>query len=195
MKLARTKRDDARTLLAKDIDPSAKRQSEKAGRENTLNAIADEWFRAGCPGGKNKQLRAVTIGQLQHRFDKYLKPKLGKMPVASITVPNLRSVLLKIQDAGNWETAHRVRALAERIFRFATATGRAERNIAADLRGTLKAVATTHYAAITDADAIGQLLRAIDGIPGTTLCHARAATRPLRLRQTWRTTWSEVARI
>lgn len=81
----------------------------------------------------------MTIDQLQHRFDKYLKPKMGKMPVASIAVPNLRSVLLKIQDAGTWETAHRVRALAERIFRFAIATGRADRNIAADLRGTLKA--------------------------------------------------------
>ncbi len=166
LKLARTKRDDARTLLTKDIDPSAKRQSEKAGRENTLNAIANEWFRAGCPGGKNKQLRTVTIDQLQHRFDKYLKLKLGKIPVASITVRNLRSVLLKIQDAGHWETAHRVRALAERIFRFAIATGRAERNVAADLRGTLKAVATTHFAAITDPDAIGQLLRAIDGYQG-----------------------------
>ena len=153
-------------MLAKDIDPSAKRQSEKIARENTYIAIADEWFRGGCPGGKNKQLKPVTVVQLQHRFDKYLKPKLGKMPVASITVHDLRSPLLKIQDAGNRETAHRVRALAERIFRFAIATGRAERNIAADLRGTLQAVTTTHFAAITDPDAIGQLLRVIDGYQG-----------------------------
>jgi len=108
----------------------------------------------------------VTVAQLQHRFDKHLKPKLGKMPVTSIAVRDLRSVLLKIQEAGNQETAHRVRALAERIYRFAIATGRAERNIASDLRGTLTAVATTHFAAVTDPDAIGQLLRAIDGYQG-----------------------------
>jgi integrase len=88
------------------------------------------------------------------------------MPVTSIAVRDLRSALLKIQEAGNQETAHRVRALAERIFRFAIATGRAERNIASDLRGTLAAVATTHFAAVTDPDAIGQLLRAIDGYQG-----------------------------
>jgi len=166
LKLARSKRDDARTLLAQDIDPSTRRWQEKAARTNTLIAIAHEWFKAGCPGGKNKQLKTVTVDQLQHRFDKYLRPKLGKMPVASIAVRDLRSVLLKIQDAGNWETAHRVRALAERIFRFAIATGRAERNIAADLRGTLTAVATTHFAAVTDPDGIGQLLRTIDGYQG-----------------------------
>jgi len=166
LKLARSKRDDARILLAQNIDPGTRRREEKASRTNTLIAIAKEWVQAGCSGGKNKQLKTVTVDQLQQRFDKYLKPTLGKMPVASIAVPDLRSVLLKIQEAGNRETAHRVRALAERIFRFAIATGRAERNIAADLRGTLSAVATTHFAAVTDPQAIGQLLRAIDGYQG-----------------------------
>ena len=166
LKLARSKREDARTLLAQNIDPSTHRREQKAAQSNTLKCIAEEWVKAGCPGGKNKQLKAVTIDQLEDRFDKYLKPKLGKMPIASIAVRDLRSVLLNIQEAGNQETAHRVRALAERIFRFAIATGRAERNIAADLRGTLTAVATTHFAAVTDPKAIGQLLRAIDGYQG-----------------------------
>lgn len=166
LKLARNKREKAKALLALDIDPIVQRRAKKANRVNTLNAIADEWFKAGCPGGKNRELKAVTIVQLQHRFDKYLKPRLGNMPVASISVRDLRSVLLKIQEAGNRETAHRVRALAERVFRLAIATGRAERNIAADLRGTLTAVTTTHFAAITDPDAVGQLLRAIDAYEG-----------------------------
>ena len=166
LKLAREKRDQARKLLAQDIDPSAHRQAEKTARTNTLSAIAEEWFRAGCPGGNNRQLKTTTIGQLRQRFDKYLKPRLGARPVAAITVQDLRKVLLKIQDSGTLETAHRVRALAERIFRFAIATGRAERNVAGDLRGTLTAVATTHFAAITEPDKIGELLRAIDGYQG-----------------------------
>ena len=166
LKLARDKRDEARTLLAGNIDPSAKRQAEKAARSNTLNAIAEEWFRAGCPGGKNLHLKATTVGQLRQRFDKYLKPRLGAMPIATITVQGLRRVLLKMQDSGTLETAHRVRALAERVFRYAVATGRAERNVAGDLRGTLPAVATNHFAAITEPDEIGGLLRAIDGYQG-----------------------------
>lgn len=166
LKLAREKRDQARQLLAKDIDPSAKRQAEKTARTNTMSAIAEEWFRAGCPGGKNRRLKATTIDQLRQRFDKYLKPRLGASPIAIITVQNLRSVLLKIQDSGTLETAHRVRALAERIFRFAISTGRADRNIAGDLRGTLAAVATSHFAAITEPEKIGALLRAINGYQG-----------------------------
>lgn len=166
LKLARSKRDDARTLLAKNIDPGAKRREEKAALENTFDNIAEEWLNEGCPGGKNKPLKLVTIDQLRQRSDKYLIPALGKLPIDSITVPNLRGVLLKIQHNGHFETAHRVRALAERIFQFSIATGRAERNIAADLRGTLIAVETTHFAAITQPDAIGQLLRAIDSYQG-----------------------------
>ncbi len=166
LKLARENWDQARKLLAQGIDPSAHRQAEKTARTNTLSAIAEEWFRAGCPGGNNRQLKAATIGQLRQRFDKYLKPRLGASPISTITVQNLRSVLLKIQDSGTFETAHRVRALAERIYRYAIATGRADRNIAGDLRGTLAAVATTHFAAITESDQIGALLRAIDGYQG-----------------------------
>lgn len=166
LKLARDKLDDSRKLLAKEVDPSAERQARKAARTNTLSAIADEWFRAGCPGGKGGQLKPQTIGQLRRRFEKYLKPRLGALPVKAITVQDIRGVLVKIQDAGTLETAHRVRALAERIWRFGIATGRADRNIAADLRGTLKAVSTDHFAAITEPDAIGGLLRAIDDYQG-----------------------------
>ncbi len=166
LKLARDKRDEARHLLARNIDPSAKRQADRVATENTFKAMAEEWFRAGCPGGKNKQLKATTSDQLRQRFNKYLKPRLGNMPIAEISVRDLRAPLLNIQEAGNRETAHRVRALAERIFRFAIATGRAERNIAMDLRGTLTAVATTHFAAVTKPAEIGALLRAINGYQG-----------------------------
>ncbi len=166
LKLARSKRDDARSLLAQNIDPGARRREEKAACDNALDNIGDEWIKEGCPGGKNKLLKIVTIDQLRQRFDKYLKPALGKMPIADIAVADLRGILLKIQGDGHAETAHRVRALAERLFQFAIATGRAERNIAADLRGTLAAVVTTHFAAITEPEAIGQLLRAIDSYDG-----------------------------
>ena len=166
LKLARIKREEARSLLAQAIDPGVKRQEEKAARTNTFNNIAEEWLNAGCPGGKNKRLKLVTVDQLRQRLDKYLKPGLDKLPIDAIAVSDLRAILLRIQNDGHAETAHRVRALAERIFQFAIATGRAERNVAADLRGTLTAVETTHFAAITQPDAIGRPLRAIDGYQG-----------------------------
>lgn len=166
LKLARNKRDDARTLLAQDIDPAVRRDEEKAARANTFDHISEEWLEAGCPGGKNRRLKLVTVDQLRQRSDKYLQPTLGKLPMDAITIAQLRSIILKIQQAGCIETAHRVRALAERIFQFAIATGRAERNIAADLRGTLQVVETTHFAALTDPKDVGRLLRSIDCYEG-----------------------------
>jgi len=49
------------------------------------------------------------------------------------------------------------------VFRYAIATGRAERDTAADLRGALKTHVITPRAAITDPEEVGGLLRAIDG--------------------------------
>jgi hypothetical protein len=46
------------------------------------------------------------------------------------------------------------------------ATGRADRNPSADLRGALTVPQATHRAAITDPMAIGALLRAIEGYSG-----------------------------
>lgn len=53
-----------------------------------------------------------------------------------------------------------------RIFRYAIATGRAERDPAADLRGALSQPNEKHHAAITNPNEVGPLLRAIDGYTG-----------------------------
>ncbi len=66
------------------------------------------------------------------------------------------------------------------IFRYAIATGRAERDPAADLRGALPPVNGGHFASITDPAGIGALLRAIDGYEGTLV--ARSALRTIHVR-------------
>lgn len=52
------------------------------------------------------------------------------------------------------------------MFRYAIATGRAERDPSPDLRGALPPAKETHYPALTDPKAIGDLLRAIQGYKG-----------------------------
>lgn len=49
------------------------------------------------------------------------------------------------------------------MFRYAIATGRAERDPSADLRGALPPMKPQHMATMTDPKQIGELLRAIDG--------------------------------
>ena len=52
------------------------------------------------------------------------------------------------------------------MFRYAIATGRADRDPAAALRGALAPVVVRNHPAITDPNGIGELLRAIDGYRG-----------------------------
>lgn len=168
LKAARDARDAARAGLLNGIDPSAKRQATKTAKADTLEAVANEWFAAGCPS-KRRRSKAVsegTVEQLRQRLKTYVIPYLGRWPLADVTAPELLKVLRRIEGKGNHETAHRVRSLVSGIFRFAIATGRAERDPAADLIGALAAVSTTHFAAVTDKKRVGALLRAIDGYQG-----------------------------
>lgn len=93
-------------------------------------------------------------------------PYLGKYPISEITPPELLAVLRKIEARGASYQANRILESCSQIFRYAIATGRAERDTAADLRGALKPHITTSRAAITDPVEVGGLLRAIDAYTG-----------------------------
>ncbi len=160
LKVARKKRDEARQQLANGIDPSAKRQAERSARADTFEAIAAEWLK------QNGKLDAGTRDQYDRRVSKYVNPYLGRWAITDITAPELLKVLRRIESQGTIETAHRVRSVVSRIFRYAIATGRAERDPAADLRGAIAPVRTTNFAAIIEPKAVGALLRALDGYQG-----------------------------
>lgn len=161
LKRARAKRDDARKLVADGIDPSARRQAERSAGANTFVAVADEWLMT-----KKRSLSAGTWQRDHDQLHNWVVPYLGNRPISAIEAPELLQVLKRIEAKGIADTAHRTRAVCGRVFRYAIATGRATRDISADLRGALAARTTTSYAAITDPPKVGELLRAIDGYDG-----------------------------
>ena len=161
LKRAREKRDDARALVADNIDPSAKRQAERNAQADTFGAIATEWLNLHKP-----TWAAETVSILEGRVKAYLLPYLGARPIAAITAQELLSVLRRVEARGRNETAHRVRSLAGRILRFAVATGRASHDVAADLKDALAPVASRNFASVTDPLRVAELLRAIDGYHG-----------------------------
>ncbi len=197
---ARTKRDKARKLLAEDgIDPSAQRKAEKAAQivasAGTFKAVAEEWLDAGCPGsGRTKGRPSIeTVRQLRGRLTKHAYPWIGSKPIADITLADLRGVLTRIGRRGKHKMAHRVRSICERVYRYAIATERADRNIAADLKGTLAPTESKGFAAITEAKPFGTLLKAIDEYDGqpATMAALKLAplvfVRPIELRAAeWR---------
>jgi len=158
---ARDRCDQARRLVAKGIDPSAQRQAERSAREDTFESIAREWLEL-----QQKTLAPATFQKAQWMLEQFIFPTLGKRPITKVTAPDLLAVLKRIEIRGTYETTHRAKQRCGQIFRYAIATGRAERDLTADLRGALIPSKTTNFAALTDPQEVGGLLRAIDRYRG-----------------------------
>ena len=163
---ARKRHQAARERLAQGIDPSEVRKVEKLTRHQaaaeSFEAIAREWF-ATKQRNKSEGHRKRT----ERMLEKDLFPHLGARPITAITAPELLAVLRNVEGRGAIDIAHRARQVAGRVFRYAVATGRAERDPTGDLRDALKPRHTKHRAAITEATEVGHLLVAIDGFQGT----------------------------
>jgi integrase len=190
---ARDGRDEAKKLLAVGIDPSVQRKTErqldKVAAGNSFRAVAEEVI-----AKLEREGRAhVTLTKKRWLLD-FAYPAFGDRPVSEITAKELLALLREIEGRGIYETAKRLRSTCGMVFRYAIATGRAERDPSADLRGALTTHQVTHRAAIVEPADIGALLRAIDGFDGqpTTRAALRLApnvfVRPGELRHA---EWSE----
>lgn len=192
LKDARQRRDDARKLLANDTDPGENRKAVKAAKSdraaNSFEVVAREWF------SKNSANWTESHGsRIIRRLERDIFPWIGGRPIAEIKAQELLAVLRRIEERGAVETAHRAHQNCGQVFRYAIATGRAERDPSPDLKGALPPVKQSHLAAITDPKAVAELLRAIDGYQGSfvTKCALRLAplifVRPGELRKAeWR---------
>lgn len=174
---ARTKRDEARTLLANDIDPMLHKQANAAARTNSaansFEVIAREWFTKRGKKSDSGDKRLIAL------LERDLFPYLGNRPISEITPPELLQSLRRIEARGAVETAHRAKQYAGQIFRYGVATGRAERDPSNDLRGALATPKETHFAAITNPNEVGQLLVAIESYKGTPPVQAALKLSPL----------------
>jgi len=158
---ARSRREDARKLLAAGIDPSDQRKAAKReaeGREiNSFEAVAREWY------GKQAHVWvAHHASDVLRRLESNLFPEIGSEPIAEVTAPMLLAAVRKIEHRGAHDLAHRVLQVASQVFRYGVATGRCERDPAPDLRGALTPHKSKHQAAVAP-EKLPALLRAIDG--------------------------------
>lgn len=166
---ARVRREAARKQIAAGIDPSEYRKAEKlAGREraaNSFEVVAREWLQVRKPGWTDKNWDKEQARLVNHVF-----PYIGGKPVALLGVADIRPLIERLSKAGHLEQAHRLRFQLSRVFKYAVATGRAERDPAADLCEALSSrrdMTKLRYPTITDPRRVGDLLRAIDSFTGT----------------------------
>lgn len=178
LKEARIKHADARKLLASEIDPGETRKATKAAKEgsaaNSFEVVAREWF------AKHKHTWADSHSEkIINRLENDVFPWLGKRPVADIKAPELLAVIRRTESRGALDTAHRIKQNCGQVFRYAIATGRAERDPSQDLRGAIPPAKTKNFPSITEPVKVAELLRAIDGFKGTFVVRCALLLAPL----------------
>ena len=191
---ARDRRDAARKLLTNGADPGDIKKSQKAAvvalTENSFEYVAREWFSTHAHNWKENHSSKII-----RRLEADIFPWLGTRPAGEIAAPELLETVRRIQNRGALETAHRALNNCSSVFRYAIATGRAQRDPAADLRGALPPTKEKHHASIIDPKGIGELMRDIEGFKGAfvTRCALRLAplvfVRPVELRKA---EWTEI---
>jgi integrase len=191
---ARERRDAARKQVANGIDPGEVRKAQKAAgiavTENGFEVVAREWHGKFTPRWTTGHAHTIL-----KRLEREVFPWIGARPVNEIKAPEVLSVLRRVESRGTLDTAHRIKTLAGQVFRYAIATGRAERDPSADLKGALPPKRSGHLAAVTDPKEAAGLLRAIDSYQGSFIVKcalqlgALFFVRPGELRHA---EWSEI---
>ena len=165
---ARKCRDEAREQIAVGKDPSREKQRNKTraklAADNTFSGLSAEYCQKRRRDG-SKAWAPATAVRSEYLLS-LLTPALGAIPIAKIEPADVLLALRKIEGKGNLESARRTLQLASAVFRYAVSTARLSSDPTRDLRGALTAPTVTHYAAITEAKSVGELMRAIDGYEG-----------------------------
>jgi integrase len=135
LKDARELRDQARTLVAKGVDPRSTRREEKRAASSsavkTFEVVANEWYAFKLPRWAEAKKGAAVQAQLY--LDKDLIPALGRIPIAEVKRADVLACLRVIEKRGALNVARKCRTWLNEIFRYGIASDYLEINPAADL--------------------------------------------------------------
>ncbi|MFZ0990124.1 MAG: integrase arm-type DNA-binding domain-containing protein, partial [Xanthobacteraceae bacterium] len=194
---ARTQRDEARQLLARDIDPNAtkkaRKRAAKIARENTFESIAREWMANQCHRLSHRYSALILA-----RLEADIFPQIGSRPITEIDAPELLDALRKVEKRGVIETARRLRQICGQVFRYAVASGRAKHDPSADLRGALKSPGRPRGHRTMQLSEVPAFLRALgayDGEPRTRLALRLMVLTFARTTELRASRWSEIENL
>ena len=175
---ARRRRDEARQLLARGVNPSAARKAgHAASMGNTADdfkSVALEWYNSKLPNWEQS-----TSSMILMRLEKYIFPKLGARSIADIKAQDIMAMLQPIQDEKKYETTARVLVVCRQVCDYALFSERITRNPAVSVKQLLTKPKPTHFAATTDPKDVGKLLRMLHAYEGSSVVKAALHLAPL----------------
>ena len=191
---ARRARDAAKVQKAEGVDPAQARKVKKLVAANpagdSFKVVALEWY-------EKQELHWSEAHALRSKrqLERDLFPWLGERKMGELTPMELLATLRKVEARGAVETADRGLMLARQVWRYAVATGRAERDITGDLKGALTPYRGKHFAAITEPVKLGELIRAIRAYKGGPIVRAALQLAPILFQRPGElraAEWSEI---
>ncbi len=192
LKEARLRRDEVRLLLSKGIDPAEARKAgakvggigkgivspevmpQPSAEGPTCREVAEDWLTRFASTRKE-----ATVETIRGRLKKHIYPVIGDMPVADVDAPAALGVLRRVEAAGLGNTVKRVRIVIGQVMRFAVASGLAKHNPTPDIVDAIPPAKVQHHPAPTTPQAVGAILRAVEGCEGTATVRAALRLGPL----------------
>lgn len=175
---ARKMADEMREQIKAGINPAesrkAQKQAQKTAAGNSFEAIAREWWAVKMADKSESHRKRVLIS-----LEKDVFPFIGSKAVSEITPPEVLEVARRIESRNARETCHRVIGRCSEVFLYAIVTGRAQVDPAHSVKKALKPVITTHMAAVTEPERVGEILKMIDGYQGTFIVKSALSLAPL----------------
>ena len=176
--VARKARDAAKLNKSEGRDPIQVRKVEKLKATtpdaDTFKVTALEWFEMKLSGWSSH----YAIRE-KRNLEKDLFPHFAARRIGDIQPIELLAAVRAVEERGALDVAHRVLTTAGQVWRYAVATGRAGRDVSADIKGALTPHHGKHFAAITDPVKLGELIRIIRSYQGGPIVRAALQLAPM----------------
>jgi len=164
------------------VDPrQARREAderERVAHLNTFELLARAWL---AQAQKDRQWSIGYAGKVRRHLEIHIFPWIGRHEIATIAPTELVRCLHRIKERGHLETAQRVREAVLHVYQYAVDVGALQpsQNFVNSRTGGLPSPRSRHYAAITDPEQLGQLLRDISAYKGNVVTRAALKLSPI----------------
>lgn len=156
---ARTRRTNARELLAQEIDPQANRDShnieQKKRLTNTLSSIAKDWYTI-----KASKVTPATGQRIWSSIENHLLPELGQVPISELTAPATIDILKPISKKGSLELVRRLCQRLNEIMNYAVNVGLINANPLVGIKAAFDMPTSKHMPTLKPEE-LPELMRAL----------------------------------
>ncbi|WP_336220652.1 tyrosine-type recombinase/integrase [Citrobacter amalonaticus] len=141
---ARSKRDDARKLLANGINPAQQKRDKKEAKASirTFEAVAREWHKSNRKWDEGNAKKVLAL------LENHLFSVIGQRDITELNTRDLLIPVRNVEARGNIHTAGRLLSNINRIMRFAVQNAYISYNPAHDMQGAISAPKTEHRPAL-----------------------------------------------